>query len=246
MTVAGCGKAADPEVLVMFREAEQHFESAAGPEDYERVAGEYQEILDRGFHSGSVLFNQGNAWMQAGKTGLAIAGYRQAQRLLPRDPYLRANLNAAISKVERRPADETTIADQLFFWQDQVSFPEKARLATAVLLSLITANILTQLRRVQPYHGVLKNVQRGLTVLLVLSVATVARDWYRYEYLRHGVVIDETTARKGASAAYEPAFTADVPEGTEFEVRERREDWLHVTIAGVGDGWLPDRNCVTY
>ena len=52
--------------------------------------------LDRGQISGAVLYNQGNAFMQAGQRGRAIAAYRQARRYLGPDLFLEANLAYAL------------------------------------------------------------------------------------------------------------------------------------------------------
>ena len=56
----------------------------------------YQAILDRGYVSGVVLYNQGNAFMRAGQRGRAVAAYRQARRYLGPDPFLEANLAYAL------------------------------------------------------------------------------------------------------------------------------------------------------
>ena len=81
----------------------------------------------------------------------------------------------------------------------------------------------------------------------MLSLLSTGWDWYRFERLEHGVVIvDEVTARKGNSENYEPAFTEAVREGAEFQVLERRGDWLRIRLGTSGDAWVERRDVVTY
>ncbi len=55
----------------------------------------YQDILDRGFQSGALHYNIGNAHLQSGKPAEAIAAYTRALTWLPRDTDLAQNLSRA-------------------------------------------------------------------------------------------------------------------------------------------------------
>src|SRR5689334_10723423 len=55
----------------------------------------YDQLLQGGNASAAVYFNRGNAEFKLGRLGKAIASYRQAQLLAPRDADLRANLQLA-------------------------------------------------------------------------------------------------------------------------------------------------------
>jgi hypothetical protein len=238
---SGCGSPPDLETSHLFQSAEQIFSDAKSPSEFAEAATVYQEILDKGFHSGSVYYNQGNAWMQAGETGRAIAAYRQAKRRLPRDPYLDANLRTALAGSQSQAG--RSMLDYVFFWQSTVSYTEKLILTTVLLaLSLLLA-ITCQLngRRVA-----VRRMTYVTVILWVLSTAAAGRDWQRYEQTVRGAVITETTARKGDSETYEPAFTQSLSDGTEFEVVSRRNDWIHARFGQTGTGWISSRDCVTY
>lgn len=238
---AGCGRAPGPEELRLFVKAQDTFDQAVSRDDYLRAAAMYQEILDRGFHSGAVLYNQGNALMQAGQRGRAIAAYRQAMRYRARDPYLEANLRSALGGGSERA--RRSLVEYLLFWQDWLSYPEKFRLlaALAVLAAgLGLAAIALRRRRIT-------QLALGcLSVALAIAVSA-GYDWYRYDGLQHGVVTTaKLTARKGNSTSYQPALTAPLDEGTEFVVIERRGDWLLVRLPAGQEGWLEERGVVTY
>ncbi len=242
LAIAGCGTSPDLETSRRFQQAEEKFNKASTPEDYVQTAMLYQEILDSGFSSGSVLYNQGNAWMRAEKRGRAIASYRQAVRHLPRDPWLNANLRHALGDVSAE--SKKPILDYVFFWQHSISYHEKAWLVTALLGILIWFSLLSQL-------GWQKIVFARLSllalILLLFAAASLGRDWYFIEHVRHGVIVaTETTARKGGSDTYDTAFNQALKEGTEFIVLGEQNDWLNIQVGDSGAGWITKRDCVTY
>ncbi|MCP4173108.1 MAG: hypothetical protein GY758_20310 [Fuerstiella sp.] len=238
---SGCGLPPDIETSRLFQSAEQAFADAESPSDFADVATVYQEILDNGFRSGSVFYNQGNAWMQAGEAGRAIAAYRQAKRYLARDPYLDANLRSALAGSQLQA--DRSLLDYVFFWQDRISYSEKLAITTMLLAVALLLAVGYQLEK---RRVTVKRLTYATLFLLVLSVAAVGRDWQRYEQTRRGVITTEVMARKGGSETYEPAFTQPLADGSEFEVITRRNDWVHARFGQTGTGWISSRDCVTY
>ncbi len=237
----GCGQPLDLDSARVFQDAEKVFSQAKSPEDYLKAAAMYQEILDRGPVSGAVLYNQGNAFMQAGQRGRAIAAYRQARQYLGPDPFLEANLAYALGNppaAARRP-----LVEHLLFWQDWVSYPAKFQLAACgvgVAFLLAAAMLLVRRRWLKQ----LTLLALAVSVLLILSASY---DWYRYQWKTHGVIVQrQTIVRKGNAETYEPALTAPVDEGAEFDLVERRNDWLLIRLAGGQEGWIPDKVAVIY
>jgi len=238
---AGCVGSVDLEALQTFQEAQTAFDNADSPEDFLRAAGLYQEILDRGIVSGAVLYNQGNAFMGAGRRGRAVAAYRQAMRYRPRDRNLQANLSSALgnqSSGQRRPLIET-----LLFWQDWLSYPEKFYLLAAAAAVTFAFGVLWLF--VWPrLFARLAIAAAGVTLLLAFSAGY---DWYRFDYTVSGVIVQkEVVARKGNAAGYEPAFTKPLTEGTEFRLVERRGDWLLIRLQGAQEGWVEEETVVLY
>jgi tetratricopeptide (TPR) repeat protein len=90
---------------------ERTFADAARAYDANRlpdaISG-WESLVGAGQDLPEVLFNLGNAYYRNGNIGKAILAYRQAQRLAPRDPDIRANLGfaaqtAGIALPERKP-----------------------------------------------------------------------------------------------------------------------------------------------
>lgn len=240
---AGCGPGLDLESSKTFQDAENVFSHASSRDDYLRAAGLDQEILDRGIVSGAVLYNQGNAFMKAGERGRAIAAFRQAQRYRPRDPYLDANLRYALGG-DAALTQQKSLIDYFLFWQTWLSYPEKFWLVTAAATLAFVCGIAGRLAERRRVWNRLAVAALVATLILGLSAGY---DWYRFEHIRHGVVTkNDTTARKGNSENYEPAYSAPLKEGTEFRLIESRGDWLLIQIPHAGDAWIEAKSAVTY
>ncbi|HEU0039111.1 MAG TPA: tetratricopeptide repeat protein, partial [Verrucomicrobiae bacterium] len=57
---------------------------------FAEAASAYEKLVQNGAVSPALCFNLGNAFFKASQVGRAIAAYRQAERLTPRDPDVRA------------------------------------------------------------------------------------------------------------------------------------------------------------
>ena len=229
----GCGFSPDLRSVDAFQAAQKAFDNATSEEDYLKAAAMYQNLLDEGIRSGAILYNQGNAFMKAGKRGRAVAAYLEAQRYLPTNPYLDANLHFALGALDvqtRRP-----LIEHILFWQNWISYGAKFFLAAFAAVLLFAAALLSLFLR----RPLFQRLSIALAVVLLVLAFSAGYDWYRFDYIQHGVITqDEVVARKGNSATYDPAFTESLPEGSRFRVVERRGDWLLVTLPGKQPGWI--------
>ena len=78
------------------------------------AAAAYEKILQTGGQSPALLFNYGNAEFKSGHLGQAIAAYRRAELLTPRDAELRANLAFVRNQVQGASRHESR-------WQNWVN-----------------------------------------------------------------------------------------------------------------------------
>jgi tetratricopeptide (TPR) repeat protein len=240
--LSGCVRGINPQQTEQFQAAQKAFDSAVKPEDFVKVAAMYQELLDppNRFISGEVYYDLGNAWMRAKQPGRAIAAYRQAERYLPRDPHREENLREAL---KAEPDAHRPILETILFWQNWLSYPEKFYLATvaiALTLLLATCMLFTPRRS-------LKRLTLALAAFSLLAVFSAGYDFWRFDYIKHGVTIEsDVTARKGNAESYEPALTENLSEGTEFRLLDRRPNWLLIRLPGGQEGWIPEKAAVVY
>jgi tetratricopeptide (TPR) repeat protein len=196
------------------------------------AAGSYEQILQAGAASPSLLFNYGNAEFKSGHLGNAIAAYRQAAQLAPRDSEIRANLAFVRNQVQ----GATARANRWQNWVGSLTLNEGA-LLTAVLLWLTFALLIAQ--QIRP---ALVPRLRGLTRLSLLATIfslTVLglQAAGHFSSATAVVVADNVTARSGPFDDAQSAFTAR--DGAELSILDRRDGWVQIADGMGKSGWLP-------
>ncbi|MGD9128302.1 MAG: tetratricopeptide repeat protein [Planctomycetia bacterium] len=242
-TFYGCSKPVDYQRMAAVDEAQKAFEVAKTPEDFLKVAGRYQQILDSGVRSWAIFYNQGNAMMEAGQRGRAIAAYRQAQQLHPNNAYLKANLQYALGQdVSVEPP--RTIVGHILFWQNWIGYPTKLHLAVIVGIVTFLLGIVALFYR----SKLLGRIAAAFVLITLILSFSAAYDWYRFDHIEHGVVVaNDTVARKGNAESYDPSFTEPLSDGTEFTLLSRRGNWLQIHLPGEQEGcWIPTKDAVVY
>ncbi len=230
---SGCSNGATNEQQTSFSDAEAAFAAAQSTEDYLRVAGTYQRLLDEGLRSSTVLCNQGNAFMRAEQPGRAIACYRQALRLSPWQSAVRSNLGSALLKTggSNPPTDWFR---RIVFWHDWVGYRGKYFLATFGVLLAAGLLLLAKWRR----SSFVQRIGLCVSAFALVCILSALYDWHRFSKPVGVVVQAETVARTGNGIAYEAAFEEPLREGTELDVLETRGDWLRVELRDRGECWL--------
>jgi hypothetical protein len=218
-----------------FIRALEVFDAAKKPADYREAAALLESLLADGFRNGAVYFNLGNAYFRAGEFGRSIAAYRKAKVYRPRDPYLEANLQQALSVAPgRMPEPPAPWWRHVLFWDGWLSFPEKARTSFAGwALAAAVACAALFLRRSRLYW-----LSAALALIAAVMTVDAGLAYGELAWSRHGVVTHETIARKGIGKDYEPAFDQPLKDGAEFTVLSENGDWIFGHFEGIGDGWL--------
>jgi len=106
------GKVLLPLLLLMAWVLGSHAESASSAFDsanqlfeqgrFTEAAAAFGKLAQSGQTSEALYFNLGNAWFKANQLGRAIAAFKQAERIAPRDPDLRANSSSPASRSRAR------------------------------------------------------------------------------------------------------------------------------------------------
>lgn len=175
----------------------------------------------------------GNAALGAQDRGRAVLAYRRALRTAPGDERARANLDWLRNQLPHwlpRPATDTL--DSLLFWRERYTVAQlqvAAAGAFAIGLLLLTPWSSGRPRALRPLGiaSLLIWAAVGLSALLVEDDGNAAV-----------VVQDGATLRSADSAGAAPAFTEQLPAGTEVIALEARDSWLRVSLADGTRGWL--------
>jgi len=191
-----------------------------------------QSARTAGTASPALYFNAGNAEFKLGHLGRAIAAYRHAALLTPRDSEVLGNLEFARNQVQGasvRPA-------RWQGWFGVLTLNEGTLLTAAALwvwLGLLTVR--------QLWPALVPRL-RGLTVaalvVFILSGAVLAVQAAGHFNGQTAVVTTGNVLAR--SGPFDDAQTVFSPhDGAELTVLDYHDDWLQVTDGSGKIGWLP-------
>ena len=198
---------------------------------YTTAAKAYESLVADGTTSATLYFNLGNAYFKAGQIGHAIASYRRAEQLAPRDPDVRGNLGFARNHVSAGNTPQKNLLQRAL---GKLTLNEWASLSAIAFWAWL---ILLSLRELKPALRTALTRHSLMTGLLTLALSgcTVA-DYAVNHFSKSAVVIRETQAKAGPLEDSQNTFTAK--DGTELTVLDEREDWLQVSDPRNRLGWI--------
>ncbi len=227
LAVAWAGKLLAADVAADFTAANKLYSEGK----FAAAAAAYDALLKTGAQSPALLFNAGNAAFKAGHLGQAIAAYRRAELLAPRDAELRANLAFARNQVQGATLRESRWLN----WINTLTLNEGALLTALFLWALLA---LLALRQLQPALAPkLRPATRLAAALTVFSGAVLA--WQAANHFNTSVAVvtsADATTRSGPFAEAQNGFA--VRDGAELKVLDRHDDWVQVVNSNGKIGWL--------
>jgi len=202
------------------------------------AAAGYEQLIAAGPVSPALYFNLGNARFKSGQIGRAIAAYRQAETLTPRDPDVRANLQFARAQVSGPTVRATLLQRAL----GTLSLNEWAALGAVALWITF---LLLAWRQLRPSLASAIQIWTRLAGAVALTLCVAVALAFFQSPARNSVIVAarETTVRNGPFDESPSAFTAN--DGAELHLLDRKDDWLQVTDDTRRIGWLK-RDAVIY
>ncbi|MAB81904.1 MAG: hypothetical protein CMJ24_07155 [Phycisphaerae bacterium] len=231
---------------LVLTEAQQEYDEAAkmlrtnpaeAADAFRASAARFQLLVDSGISNGSLYYDLGNAWYQAGDLGHAIANYLRAERLMPDDPRLDANLAYARSQVRPQITDNDHVAllRSLVFWHD--SWTLRLRIWGFGIAWIVLWGALI-VRSVRHYPGWNYLAGCAAAISLMLGASALWDIGIDSGNTRGVLVGDQVIVRKGNAESFSPQFDEPINRGVEFEVLEERPDWLHIELGNGEKGWI--------
>ena len=210
-----------------FDDANKLYEEAKYPE----AAAAYRRMIQAGQVSAAVDFNLGNACFKAGELGQALAAYRQAERLAPRDPDVRANIQFARDQTQG-PTLPVSGWRRVFARLSLNEWTVLAAAAAWVWLLLLGAGQLWPAAR-----SALRSSLTGAGMAALVLCGCAAAAFYQARFTRTALVIaGDVVVRHGPLERAGEAFR--VHDGAELRVLDEKDQWLQVSPGPNRIGWL--------
>jgi len=234
LIVAGsiCASRAEPAASA-FDQANKLYEQG----NYAEAAAGYEAMIHSGATSPTLYFNLGNACFKAGQKGRAIAAYRQAETLAPRDPSLRFNLQFVRNTVTGR---DTVPGARWQRWLATLTLNEWTALAAGAFWLWF---LLLALREFRPaWRRTLSGYTATAGLAAVLLAACLGAAAFEHANTRSAVVIvPEAIVRYGPLE--ESQVFCQLRDGMEVSVLDEKqisgqEPWLQVQDNAHRVGWL--------
>jgi tetratricopeptide (TPR) repeat protein len=198
---------------------------------FAEAASAYEGLLASRQASAPLYFNLGNAFFKAGQIGRALAAYRQAEQIAPRDPDIRANLQFARNQVQ----GPTCAFSAWQRWVARLTVNEWTLLAAGAAWALLL--LLAYLQWRPESRRSLRNVLVFLAAAAVALGACLAFALVQTRFTPLAIVTArESVARQGPLEDSPSVFT--VHDGAELRVLDQKDEWLQVSPAPRRIGWL--------
>jgi tetratricopeptide (TPR) repeat protein len=198
---------------------------------FQEAAAAYEGLVKSGQKSAAIYFNLGNANFKSGRIGRAIAAYRHAEVMTPRDPDVRANLQFARNQV----SGPTLLTGR---WQRVLG---KLTLNEWTFLASVAIWLCFLLLAFLQWRPALWRSLRGLVITFALAAAIsgtcLATAFYEKLWNEIVTVVSpEAVVHNGPLEESQSSFT--VHDGAELRLLDRKEDWLQVSPDPRRVGWL--------
>jgi tetratricopeptide (TPR) repeat protein len=230
-----CWAAAGEDPQALFAQANADYRA----QRLEAAVMGYQQLIRRGYRSGALYYNLGNAWLKQGKQPRALAAYLEARRYAPRDPDIKANLKhvlreLGVADVERPPAWlHGLMLGRAFSTEELARWVLGCSASTALLVCLAWfAPGGAPVWRRCAVLGALLTAVFGTA----LTLQTRAEQWPR------AVVLAEAPVYY-APAATEQRFS--LPEGAAVELLQVQAPWAQIK-APAGVGWIAEEHLFSF
>ena len=197
----------------------------------------YELLVEKGFISGNLYYNLGNAYYRTNQLGFALWAYYSAQRLIPRDPDLLHNIKVAQAKC----VDRIELPKSIFLFDFLLKIETFVRLVELNILGSILFFIISLLILLKKTDLVSINIINYLVSLLVtlfLIVNVLALRKYIIENKeKYSIVISNSVSVFSGPKDNQNSILFLVNEGLKVKLNNYQEKWVEIELIDGKKGW---------
>jgi tetratricopeptide (TPR) repeat protein len=197
---------------------------------FSEATAAYEQLIQSGTTSSAIYFNLGNAYFKSGELGHAIAAYRDAQTIAPRDPDVRANLEFVRARVQ----NPTLTPNRWQQFLAVLTVNEWAMITAAVLWIWLALLIVLQFRP-QLKPSLRMFLWCGTCALVALAFFLGAAS--SSSSMKTAIVIAPDAVIHNGPLDATPT-RATIHDGAEVSVIDTKNDWLQVQVDSQRVGWI--------
>ena len=207
--------------------------------EYIKAIDIYKRILEKGYESGDLYYNLGNAYYRIGEIGKSILNYEKSLKFLPDNENIKFNLKLARLKIKdkvNRPPEFILFRIGREVIDNLSAFEWAIVLSSAVFLVAIFFTIFS-LSSSQKLHVF---ARRSMILFIIIAVLSVYPLYYRYKMENTGnsgiILKDEietiSAPQKGSTTLF------IIHEGTKVKIIGRDNEWLKIELIDGKQGWV--------
>ncbi|MBT3217926.1 MAG: hypothetical protein HN348_02455 [Proteobacteria bacterium] len=218
----------EPEEL--FLRANQAYEA----DDHDLAIRLYEQLIAQDVVSGPIYYNMGNSHLRSGSLGQAIAAYRQARFLSPRDEDVRANMDFARKSAKDAivPQQASPLLRTAFFWHFLLSRHELAQALAVFNLLFFAALVWRRFRRESEIARWCVACS-GLP-LLALAISLTVKTFLPVDV----AVVGSPEMKVYSGMAKDTVVRFALHEGTEAKLIEVSGYWALISLSDGKRGWV--------
>ena len=212
--------------------------------DFDSARVEFEAIESQGLRNASVYYNLGNCYYREGEIGRAVADYRRALMLAPRDGDIKANL--ALVRASAGSGDTTgtygrgsvTGLPLRLVSPRQLQSTSYGAYYLASVFSLGVLFLRGRARRISAY---------GLVACVLVFALAFGLSRYgiaKFRSVSEAVIItDQAELKSGPGNAFQEIST--LADGLELRLRARSGMWVEVQLPTGEVGWVREKDLET-
>lgn len=199
---------------------------------FQEAVAVYQKAVESGHVSSALYFNLGNAWLKCGQTGHAIACYRWALELAPRDTDIRVNLQFARNRGNPSKAAHDAWWQRAVRW---LTLNEWGLLTSVLWWTTLTLWAMQWLFPRQR-STLLRCIKVVMPVLVLFMAGLGLRILDHHRKPIAIIVAKEATVRYGPLE--EAKLYYQLADGAEVTALDQQDNWLQIVDASNRQGWI--------
>ena len=205
---------------------------------FSEAAAIYERAIADGSINGHLYYNLGNTYFRMENLSKAILNYVKAQKLLPRNEDVEANLkHAAHQTVDQLDGRKPYALESVLFWASDLSLSEH-RMALFWSNLVFWIAMAVRLRHQTPATQSARNI---LLALLLLTLVSTGFRWYQETHQSIGVILPQQI---NVHSGWNPttAVLFQLHQGTLVSISQEKENWYEIDLLDDKKGWTLKSN----